>query len=63
MEYLDSAFKYLGFYLNPNAYRKEEWNWLIKKVERRINNWALINLSLGGSLILVKAVIETISVN
>ena len=33
---LDVGFKYLGYFLNPNNYLKEDWMWLIKKVEKKI---------------------------
>jgi len=30
---LSEGLKYLGFNLKPDNYRKEDWSWLIKKVE------------------------------
>ena len=36
---LDVGLKYLGFYLKPNGYKKNDWDWLIEKVEKRIKIW------------------------
>jgi hypothetical protein len=54
--------KYLGFCLKPNGYRLVDWNWLIEKVDKRINNWTSRWLSLGGRLVLVKVVLQSIPV-
>lgn len=43
---MDLGFKYLGFYLKAGAQRLEEWNWLLKFFEKRINNWCYRWLSL-----------------
>jgi len=32
---LDIGLKYLGFQLKPNYYKKEDWLWLITKLEKR----------------------------
>ena len=31
---LEEGLKYLGFHLNPNDYRKNEWTWLLAKMEK-----------------------------
>jgi hypothetical protein len=36
---LEEGMKYLGFCLKPNGYRIIDWNWLIEKIVKRINNW------------------------
>lgn len=59
---LENGFKYLGYFLKPNYYGKTDWIWLLWKVEKRLECWAYIWLSLGGRLILVKAVLESIHV-
>jgi hypothetical protein len=56
---LEQGFKYLGFYLKAGASRLEDWYWLIKKVEKKINNWCYRWLSLGGRLMLLKAVLSS----
>lgn len=33
---MDSPFKYLGFWLKPSSYRKQDWHWLVAKIEQRI---------------------------
>lgn len=35
---LGDPFKYLGFWLKPDTYRKHDWNWLIAKIEARISH-------------------------
>jgi hypothetical protein len=54
--------KYLGFYLKPNDYRKEDWKWLLKKLDKRLNTWSHRWLSRAGRLVLVKTVLEAIPV-
>jgi hypothetical protein len=34
---LDDGLKYLGFNLKPNDYRKEDWKWILKKLDKRLN--------------------------
>jgi hypothetical protein len=53
---LEQGLKYLGFFLKPNQYKKCDWQWLIAKVEKKINTWCNRWLSRGGHLVLVKAV-------
>jgi hypothetical protein len=59
---IDEGFKYLGFYIKPNCYTRADWNWLEKKIEKRILSWSHRWLSLGGRVILVKVVLEIIYV-
>lgn len=59
---LDSELKYLGFYLKPDKYKKEDWSWLLKKVEARISFWGNRLLSHGGRLTLIKSILESIHV-
>jgi len=51
---INDGLKYLGYMLKPNNYWIRDWNWLIRKVERHIQNWCFRWLSLGGRLTLVK---------
>jgi hypothetical protein len=55
-EPMDSGFKYLGYFLKPNGYKAMDWGWLIKKFEKRLDHWCNRWLSLGGRLVLIKAV-------
>ena len=57
---LDEGLKYLGFSLKPNYYNKEDWNWLLGKLDRKVNIWCNISLSREGRLILVKSILEAI---
>eukprot|EP00253_Pinus_taeda_P036521 PITA_36521 len=54
---LELPFKYLGFWLKPNDYKKEDWNWLIPKIESRISHWSFKWLSKAGRLTLIKSVL------
>jgi hypothetical protein len=62
MKGLEEGFKYLGFYLKPDRYRKKDWGWLIRKVEARISSWVNRTLSRGGHLVLLKSMLESIPV-
>jgi hypothetical protein len=31
-KYFDEVLKYLGFHLNPNSYKTEDWAWLVAKL-------------------------------
>lgn len=59
---LEDGFMYLGYYLKPNDYRSSDWMWLVKKFEWRIAHWTFRLLSIGGRLVLIKAVLTGIPV-
>eukprot|EP00253_Pinus_taeda_P024113 PITA_24113 len=59
---LDTSFKYLGFWLKPDAYKKKDWDWLIAKIEARISHWSFRWLSRAGHLTLLKSVLLAIPV-
>eukprot|EP00253_Pinus_taeda_P033560 PITA_33560 len=59
---LEAPFKYLGFWLKRGAYKKEDWNWLIAKIESRISHWSFRWLSRAGRLTLIKSVLLAIPV-
>ena len=44
---IENGMKYLGFYLKPCRHLFRDWDWLIIKVEKRINNWSFRWLSKG----------------
>lgn len=54
--------KYLGYFIKPNNYLKEDWWWLLKDIEKRISLWCNHWFSLGGKFILVKSMLENIPV-
>jgi len=58
----DEGFKYLGFHIKPNSYKKEDWAWLIPKLEKRLKSWSFHWLSRAGRLLLVKSVLEAIPI-
>jgi hypothetical protein len=51
---LDSRMKYLGFTLKENGYLKNDWLWLLAKVEKKVNAWCNRWLSRADRLVLVK---------
>eukprot|EP00253_Pinus_taeda_P025385 PITA_25385 len=53
---LSSPFKYLGFWLKPDSYKKEDWSWLLAKIEARISHWSFRWLSRAGRMTLLKSV-------
>lgn len=53
---------YLGFYLKPNGYQKDDWKWLVGKLEKRLLLWSNKWLSRAGRLTLVKSILEAIPV-
>jgi hypothetical protein len=59
---LGEGFKYLGFQLKIGAYSPADWHWLVNLFERKINFWCNKWLSIGGRLILVKSVLESLAV-
>eukprot|EP00253_Pinus_taeda_P027835 PITA_27835 len=59
---LESSFKYLGFWLKPDAYKKEDWHWLIANIEARIYHWSFRWLSRAGRMTLLKSVLLAIPV-
>jgi hypothetical protein len=59
---LNQFIKYLGFILKLSDYKYEEWIWVYNKIEARISIWCNIWLLMGGRLVLVKVVLESIYV-
>jgi hypothetical protein len=59
---LSNGFKYLGYILKADRDREEDWNWLMLKYEKKINHWCNNWLSMGGRLVLAKAILESQSV-
>jgi hypothetical protein len=59
---LEEGLKYLGFVLKPNDYMKEDWIWLLKKLEKRLLSWSHRWLYRAGRLVLAKLVLEAIPV-
>lgn len=59
---LSEGFIYLGFQMKMGATSPGDWSWLVATFERKIGFWCNKWLSLGGRLILVKAVLESLAV-
>ena len=62
LKMFDEGLKYMGFIIKPNNYKKVDWNWLIAKLEKKLNFWSHRWLSREGRLVLVKSVLEAIPV-
>jgi hypothetical protein len=58
-KYLLEGFKYLGYFLKPDNYKAEDWQWLIEKFENMINHWCNMLLTMGGRYVLIKSVLES----
>ena len=52
--------KYLGFFLKPNNYGKEDWKWLLSRIEQRITIWCDRWISRGSRCVLIKSVLDAI---
>jgi hypothetical protein len=50
----------LGFTLKENVYLKNDWLWLLAKVEKKIHAWCNQWLSRVDKLVMVNAVLESI---
>ena len=61
-DHISLVFKYLGYFIKPLGYLVKDWNWLLKKFEKRIQHWTHRFLSLGGRLILIRAVLTSMPV-
>ena len=59
---MGEGLKYLGFKLSPNCYKKEDWNWLLEKLDHRVNIWWNRWISREVMLILVTSIFESILV-
>lgn len=59
---LADGLTYLGFHLKPNDYRKQDWSWLLEKLDKRLRVWCHKWLSRAGRLTLVKSVLEAVPV-
>jgi hypothetical protein len=55
---LSSGFRYLGYFLKTGTQRAADWNWLVIRMEKKLNLWTNRWLSLGGHFILLKSVLE-----
>ena len=62
LKLLDEGLNCLGFNLKPNHYKMENWNWMPKKIEKRIDVWCHRWLSKAERLVLIKLVMEAIPV-
>ena len=59
---IDDRIKYMGYLLKPNIYLKFDWNWLLNKLQRKIEGWNSRWISLGSRLTLSTVVLQSVSV-
>jgi hypothetical protein len=59
---LKEGFRYLGYQLKMGASLPEDWRWLVATFEKKIDFWCNKWLSMGGRLILIKTVLESLTV-
>jgi hypothetical protein len=59
---LSSGFRYLGYNLKLGASTATDWTWLVSSFERKIGLWYFKWLSLGGRLILINSVLQSLAV-
>lgn len=59
---MENPFKYLGFWLKPNAYKKQDCDWLVAKIESKISHWSYKCLSRVGRLTLINSVLQAMPV-
>jgi len=59
---ISGGLKYLGFQLKRNNYRKEDWKWLMSKLEKSLNGWSFRWLSRAGRPTLTKVFMEAIPI-
>jgi len=53
------GFSYLGYFLKPNCYLVKDWLWMVSKFEKKILHWTNRLLSMGGRLVLIRAVLSS----
>lgn len=55
---INHSMRYLSFLIKPNDYLINDQDWLISRVERKLNQWCNQCLSRVGLYILIKSIIE-----
>jgi hypothetical protein len=59
---LSEGFTYLGFHMKLGATSHGDWRWLVATFERKIGFWCNKWLSMGGRLILIQSVLQSLAV-
>jgi hypothetical protein len=54
--------KYLGMYLNSGPIRQADWQDILTRVEKQIQNWSFRALNAPGCLIMLKSVLQALPV-
>jgi len=53
---------YLGFTLKPMGYINKDWEWLVVKINQKLDHWKHKCMSMGGRLIMLKSVMQNLSI-
>ena len=61
-EQINKGFNYLGYFIKTLGYLVKDWHWILTKFANRIQHWTFCLLSIGGRLVLIKAVLTSLSV-
>nr|GEY46880.1 hypothetical protein [Tanacetum cinerariifolium] len=59
---LKTLFSYLGSIVGGYMSRKQTWNDILERVNKRLSKWKMQTLSLGGRLMLVKSVLGSMPI-
>ncbi|CAJ2663797.1 unnamed protein product [Trifolium pratense] len=55
-------FKYLGLPVGANPRRLATWDPLVEKIRRKLNSWGNKHISLGGRIVLINSVLNSIPI-
>jgi hypothetical protein len=56
--HLSQGLHYLGYFIKSDHYKTSDWDWILCKVENKLDHWCYKWLSIGGHYMLIKASLE-----
>ena len=60
--HFEEGIHYLGFFIKPNYYRKQDWAWLLEKLDKWLKLWCHPWLMRADRLIMIKYLLDAILV-